>query len=57
MRVKLTHSYRVSLPVGSVLDLDEQYARTLKALGVAEDAPQPVKKKATTKKEAQPSAE
>lgn len=36
MKIKLTNDFRVALKAGTVITVDDGYAETLKALGVAE---------------------
>lgn len=43
MKVVLTQAYRISFPAGSVLSVSDDYAETLKALGVAKIQAEPVK--------------
>lgn len=36
MKIKLTKDFRIALNAGTVITVDDNYAETLKALGVAE---------------------
>lgn len=36
MKIKLTQDFRVQLTAGTVINVDDNYAATLKALGVAD---------------------
>lgn len=36
MKIKLTQDFRVQLPAGTTITVDDNYAATLKALGVAD---------------------
>ena len=36
MKIKLTNDFRVALKAGTVITVEDNYAETLKALGVAE---------------------
>ena len=36
MKIKLTNDFRVALKAGTVITVEDSYAETLKALGVAE---------------------
>ena len=53
MKIKLTNDFRVSLKAGTVITVEDCYAETLKALGVAETVTATRKKaeKADTKQE------
>ena len=51
MKIKLTNDFRVALKAGTVITVEDGYAETLKALGVAETVTTTSKKaeKADTK--------
>lgn len=53
MKIKLTNDFRVALKAGTVITVEDGYAETLKALGVAETVTATHKKaeKADTKQD------
>lgn len=53
MKIKLTKDFRIALNAGTVITVDDNYAETLKALGVAETVTATRKK--TEKADAKPS--
>lgn len=54
MKVTLTKDYRVLLTAGTVIEVNDNYAATLKALGVAEIVLAESKPKQTRKKAVEP---
>ena len=56
MKIKLTKDFRIALNAGTVITVDDNYAETLKALGVAETVTATRKKtEKTDKADAKPS--
>ena len=53
MKIKLTNDFRVALKAGTVITVEDGYAETLKALGVAETVT--VTRKKAEKADAKPS--
>lgn len=52
MKIILTQAYRISFPAGSVLSVSDDYAETLKALGVAKIQTDPENQEKTPEKPA-----